>query len=188
MTKEQLASMLNGRQYGEEITREEEKLAKESGLVVIFGASDDLCEMRGAIYDEFDCYDGGDIECEEYPGKLRAIWCPESGGSWGYETDLLYVEFRIYEDDELYCVGIVVELKQCQAKNSEVKNGWISVKDRLPQEHSKVLCFVYGGYHMILRRVNDGWYSPESSQEYFTYFVTHWQPLPEPPKRGDTYD
>lgn len=112
MTKEQLAERLNGRQYGREITREEEKLAKESGLVVIFGASDDLCEMRGVIDDEFGCYDGGEIDCEDYPGELQAIWCPASGGSWGYETDLPHADFNIYEDDMLYCVGIVVDLKE----------------------------------------------------------------------------
>ena len=116
MAKEQLAAKLNGRQYGNEITREEEQTAKENNLVVIFGASDDLCEMRGAIDDEFDCYDGGDIECEKFPGELRAIWM-STGSDWGYETDLSYAEFNIYEDDMLYCVGIVVDL-------DEVPNKW----------------------------------------------------------------
>ena len=133
ITKEQLAARLNGRQYGDEITREG-KLAKENGLAVIFGASDDLCEMRGAIDDEFGCCDGGEIECEEYPGKLRAVWCPKSGGSWEYETDLPHATFEIYEDDELYCVGIVVDLKECQVKDGGARNGWISVNEKLPPE------------------------------------------------------
>ena len=116
MSKSQLAARLSGRQYRNEITREEEQMAKDNNLVVIFGASDDLCEMRGAIDDEFDCYEGGEIECEEYSGKLRAIWCPTSGGSWGYETDLPYAEFNIYEDDMLYCVGIVIDLDEAPSK------------------------------------------------------------------------
>ena len=52
ITKEQLASQLNGRSYRNEITPEEEQLAKENRLVIIFGASDDLVELRGAFHDE----------------------------------------------------------------------------------------------------------------------------------------
>lgn len=58
MNKETLAEMINGRSYRNEMYKEEEKIAKESGLVVIFGASDDLVEFRGAIDDEIDAYDG----------------------------------------------------------------------------------------------------------------------------------
>lgn len=57
MTKEALASLLNGRAYTKEITDDEAATAKANGLVVLFGASDDLCELRGAIYDEVDAYD-----------------------------------------------------------------------------------------------------------------------------------
>lgn len=52
LTKEQLAAKLNGRRYRDEITPEEERLAKENKLLVIFGASDDLIELRGAINEE----------------------------------------------------------------------------------------------------------------------------------------
>lgn len=181
MTKEQLAARLNDRQYDDEITREEEQLAKENGLVVIFGASDDLCEMCGAIDDEFDCYEGGDIECEEYPGKLRAVWCPESGGSWGYETDLSHAKFNIYEDDMLYCVGIVVDLKEYQAKGSGARNGWISVEDRLPNTGQKVIVWEANKKKIDVNEFAgkyEGWY-------YRNDNITHWQPLPEPPERSD---
>lgn len=183
MTKEQLAERLNGRQYGGELNREEEKLAKESGLVVIFGASDDLCEMRGAIDDEFGCYDGGEIECEEYLGKLQAIWCPADGGSWGYETDLPHADFNIYEDNTLYCVGIVVDLKGYQVKDSGKNNGWISVKDKMPENYKPVL--VYDQEWGI--RIDAVSIKPFEDFVHYGY-VTHWQPLPEPPKRGDNDD
>ena len=58
MNKETLAEMINGRSYRNEMHKEEEQIAKESCLVVIFGASDDLVEFRGAIYDEIEAYDG----------------------------------------------------------------------------------------------------------------------------------
>jgi hypothetical protein len=40
MTAKELAALLNGRKYLEEITAAEERQAKESGLLVVFGASD----------------------------------------------------------------------------------------------------------------------------------------------------
>jgi hypothetical protein len=52
MTKEELAAILNDREYGAEITEIEAKLAKKDGLVVVFGHSDDCVEFRGAIEDE----------------------------------------------------------------------------------------------------------------------------------------
>lgn len=58
MTRKELAEKLNGRDYRNEMTKEEESQAKKNGLIVIFGASDDLMEFRGAIRDEVDCYEG----------------------------------------------------------------------------------------------------------------------------------
>ena len=46
-------------EYRYELTKEQEKEAKELGLVVVFGASDDLMEFRGALDEEFGCPDGG---------------------------------------------------------------------------------------------------------------------------------
>lgn len=135
ITKEQLAERLNGREYGDEITKEEEQQAKESGLVVLFGASDDLAEFRGAIHDEADCYDGGEIylgrpgllpahgddDCEckfcAYEEAVKtckvivAVW-GKAGCShaWIYKTDIPHATFEILEDGEKYCRGIVFEL------------------------------------------------------------------------------
>ena len=61
MNKEALAALLNGRNYREEISKEEAQEAKVNGLIVIFGASDDLVEFRGAIYDEIGAWDGTDF-------------------------------------------------------------------------------------------------------------------------------
>ena len=45
-------------QYRNEVSSMVADIAKENGLVVVFGASDDLCEIRGAEDDEIDCFDG----------------------------------------------------------------------------------------------------------------------------------
>lgn len=61
LTKEALAEMLKGNEYREEITPEQEALAKENNLIALFPHSDDNLEIRGAIDDELGAYDGGDF-------------------------------------------------------------------------------------------------------------------------------
>lgn len=133
MNAKELADRLNGRQYRDEIEREEENLARDNNLVIVFGASDDLCEFRGAFEDEIDCYNGGDVlfwrnpdagfeifqECEddciysriirEKTWEIEAIW-GQNGYSWTYETEIPHEKFDIMEDGEKYCRGIVFSL------------------------------------------------------------------------------
>ena len=141
MTKEEFAAGLDGVvSYGNELDDYARKTAKENGLVVVYGASDDLMEIDGAIRDEADVYEGGVVylnsegvlscpDCEEWrkcPYYLRerekakwiaAVWCPEdSAASWKYNTEIPHATFRVVEDGELYCIGIVFseeDLKYC---------------------------------------------------------------------------
>lgn len=134
MNAQELAAALNGREYGDEITTAEADVAKEFGLVVLFGASDDLAEFNGAICDEVGAYSGKSIllhdgklyddeECECDAAKrernrakrqgrtIKAIWCAtDDGPSWTYETDIPHATFKVMEDGEVYCVGIVFAL------------------------------------------------------------------------------
>ena len=73
MNTEQAAALLNGRKYLEEISREEELQFKDLGLVVVFGASDDLLEFRGAIYDELGAWRGTTAYLVKKKGKWSAI-------------------------------------------------------------------------------------------------------------------
>lgn len=145
MNKEELAAKLNGREYLNEITPAEERVAKESGLLVVFGASDDLCELRGAINDEVGAYEGvdilisdgqllGDLEKEEIDIlkkhhiyghvlqmrakalKIEAEWCAGSDPdtSWTYKTTTPHATFNVMEDGEVYCRGIVIDLKEVE--------------------------------------------------------------------------
>ena len=145
MTKEQFAEMLNGREYREEITLKECKAAEENGLVVIFGASDDLVEFRGVIYDEIGAWDGcefaiatpgTEIKCTEEDkyyrakklevvefesgkqideNKFEALWSPdELDCSWLIKTTVTHASFDILEDGELYCRGVVIDIKDLQ--------------------------------------------------------------------------
>ncbi len=111
MTLKEFAKMLNGREYGNEITKAEEQLAKKLGFAVVFGSSDDLMELRGAIDDEFDCFTGGVFKHNSLPAPIEAVWCPpESECSWVYNTTLSHECFYVYEDEQLYCIGIVCDV------------------------------------------------------------------------------
>lgn len=112
MTVEEFAAKLNGRQYGNEITEDEAILAENLDFLVVFGASDDLAELRGAIDGECDCFEGGVLKRGEGRSlPIKAVWCPEGRDcSWAYETELPHAEFKIMEEDEVYCYGIVCAL------------------------------------------------------------------------------
>ena len=132
LTLEDVAKALDGKQYREEFTDfpyTTDDLAT-AGIVVVHGASDDLVEFKGAIYDEVGAYDGGKVyldrgtqsilenECDdEYcPHYLRlrrrastinAFWCKEGEPLWTYKTDIPHETFIIMEDENRYCRGIV---------------------------------------------------------------------------------
>lgn len=122
ITHKEFASKLDGREYGKEITIEERKEAFENGLVVIYGASDDLMEINGAIDAEVDCWEGTSIRVvsktlnikkykEGRPNKITSAWDNKKlGTSWSYETEIPHTTFKIFEDGDLYCIGIVFSI------------------------------------------------------------------------------
>lgn len=123
--KEFIEKHLQNCEYGAELSKEAEQEAKENGFVVVFGASDDLCEFRGAVEDEAECWCGGnlyinsegDIVGNEQPEYklIEAVW-GNSGASWTYETDIPHETFTVTEDGEPYCIGIVFRLADCVDK------------------------------------------------------------------------
>lgn len=137
MTPQEMADQLDGRQYPLDISKEERKFMEQQGLVVVYGASDDLMEFGGAIYDEFGCYDGGTATIDKYglfdswetakdsmdteeefqdyfdrkkaSKQIEAIWGKDDI-SWQYKTDIPHATFKILEDDDVYCIGIVFSI------------------------------------------------------------------------------
>lgn len=115
-------------QYENELSLMAAAIAEENGLVVVFGASDDLCEIRGAEDDEIDCFDGG--EATIAGAKVKINWCKD-GYSWTYDTDIPHECFDVYEDGEKYCRGIVFSISDVRlpaADVAPVKHGhWIQI-------------------------------------------------------------
>ncbi|MDM4014945.1 hypothetical protein [Roseiconus lacunae] len=134
------AERLNGRERREEITDDEIQTAKENGLVVIYGHSDDLVILAGAISDEVSAFGGTTfrfakcglcrdwdeidhddlfqvrefIRRESLPTiEVRALWC-ELGYRWAWwiETDGECGVFEIFDDGEPFCRGIVIDTRR----------------------------------------------------------------------------
>jgi hypothetical protein len=136
MTRDEAAAKLNGNQYRKEGSKELFAAMKAAGLVAVYGASDDLMELSGALNDEVGAYNGGVAylsrdglianECENddrphfkkalesAPATIEALW-DSNGFSWQYATDLPHSKFVIKEDDENYCEGIVFALADVPA-------------------------------------------------------------------------
>ena len=129
MNAYELAKMLDGMNYKVPLLSKEicEK-AKAAGLVVVYGASDDLIEFEGALEDEGDCFEGGNVYINQYgviqeddiedPSevrKIRAKWCAEEAENgdiipWTYETDTPHEAFMIFDDGNPDCRGIVFHI------------------------------------------------------------------------------
>jgi len=139
MTVKEWSMKLNGRQYKQELTPSEREKAKLDRVIIVFGASDDLIEFRGDIYDEAEAYRGNiiqltnkltiydeddNVESLEFNDaeieKMRtitAVWCPKGKdgkvwATWCYITDIPHQTFDIFIDSEIYCRGIVFESQQ----------------------------------------------------------------------------
>ena len=66
---------------------------------------------------------------------------------------------------------------------------WISVKDRLPEAGGYAVCIAKRNpfsrfMPMVARIEKNGWVNPMTEQ--YISEVTHWMPLPEPPKEVET--
>lgn len=113
-----VANLMDGVQYREEDEKFSDlfKAAKANRLVVVFGASDDLVELRGAIDEEYGAYGGltfwvnqkGDIstvkkDLQGTVAKIEALWCDEPEISWTFRTDIPHATFNVFEGEEIYC-------------------------------------------------------------------------------------
>lgn len=126
-------------QYRKELSLMAAAVAEENGLVVVFGASDDLCEIRGAEDDEIDCFDGG--EATIAGAKVEINWCKD-GYSWAYDTDIPHECFDVYKDGEKYCRGIVFSISDVRLPAADVVE-IVRCKDCIYRDF---LDSDYGGY------------------------------------------
>lgn len=134
MEPKELAAQLTGVEYDgsySTIMRAACEQAKAAGMVIVYGASDDLMEFGGAITDELGAWDGTtayltgdglvqnecpDEDCPYFAKKreaattIDALWAAEGDYSWTYKTTVPHETFEIVEDGGPYCRGIVFKL------------------------------------------------------------------------------
>lgn len=128
----EIAKRFDKIQYGDIDHTDLLGLLKPDNLVVVYGASDDLCELRGAIDEEYGAYEGttlvwggkkfisADDEDEEQDAEdmkakgaffIRQIWCPDDEKSWGFQTNIPNAEkFIVMEDNDMYGEGLIFSM------------------------------------------------------------------------------
>ena len=82
-------------------------------------------------------------------------------------------------------------IEDMPAADVQPVNQWISVKDRLPDENQK--CLVYRDINADLKITTGIWHSERKAFDGLRHGTRledaiAWQPLPEPPKDGETND
>jgi hypothetical protein len=128
--RDEIAAQLNGSEYPLRISKDISEAAKLAGVVIVYGASDDLMEFDGAIHDEIGAYEGATAyltkdgllqnECEDEDcphfakmkasaATIEALW-DNAGYSWTYKTSIPHATFEVVEDGEKYCRGVVFNL------------------------------------------------------------------------------
>lgn len=112
------------------------------------------------------------IDANELLKYLNTNDCAYDGG-----------EFQAYESYMRYVRDLVNDLPTIDPESLWPTAHWISVKDRPPEDHVAVFVF-----DSVCRNIYKAWMSHDLgewfSEEYLPDFlnITHWMPLPEPPK------
>jgi hypothetical protein len=142
MTVKEWAEKINGFEYSaDELDNLNKKMAAD-GIIIAYGASDDLLVLGGVIYAEEDAWEGTEVrifsrgkgtafvfdeeenkDSAEFNRKeikqmqiIKAVWEPEDiEASWLVETEIPHETFDIMEDGELFCRGVVFHVDRLQA-------------------------------------------------------------------------
>ena len=117
MNAKEWAEKLNNIEYPADEIWDMRKQFEEDGVVVVYGASDDLIEFEGAIQDEGDCYNDKVFYLNKeglttsYSKNYVKVTHPHDGtAQFEYETNISCEWFNVVEDGELYCKGFVFNI------------------------------------------------------------------------------
>jgi len=143
MTIKEFAESISGRQYPFQLTIEERNLAYVNDFIVVYGDSDDLVSFEGVFNDEASVMRNGTIRRINKKGilpdwdsidhndydevracilgesepcvEIKCLWA-NSEVPWEYEIDFPHEKFTIYEEDEIFCIGAVLDMRLLKSK------------------------------------------------------------------------
>lgn len=90
---------------------------------------------------------------------------------------------------------IPLMIDRMEIKANLDSNDWIPCSERLPEDNTTVLYVwrsengnvsVFHGWHSSIRGLGGAWHQSGVGMQRPEDEVTHWMPLPEPPKIGGT--
>jgi hypothetical protein len=128
MTIDEVAAILDGRQYCDEVDSVLRQQLIDNNLVVVYGGSDDIMMFDGSIREELygkayvndygllinECEDDDCPYYEQFKSRacyVKPIWHDDVELSWTYETNIpTYATFTIMDGVDKYCQGIVFDL------------------------------------------------------------------------------
>lgn len=128
MNLKEWAEKLNNMEYRSDSLLENDKQLKEDGVVAVVGASDDLCELYGAIHDEYDCYNGTIL----YWNGKDFFTETQKDDFLGY-VDNEYPEFfemcqKLFKDDVMYIK--ISDGRDCQFEyETNIPCEWFNVME-----------------------------------------------------------
>lgn len=130
LTAGQFARILSLRDFEDGVYDIEIECAERNDLVIVYGYSDDLIELDGAIPAEGSCFEGGRFHLEQEKGLWRlkrglgrcnnitALWNDSMAVNddgerilWSYKTDIPHKKFIMNRCGEPYCEGFVFSEK-----------------------------------------------------------------------------
>ena len=93
----------------------------------------------------------------------------------------------LIKDDALHVIDSIPAADVVeQEQESKLLNGWISVQDRLPDYFTSVLVWCPGNkcIYAAYRNARQEWYTFDDTiaGHVVVNMVTHWMPMPNPPK------
>ena len=81
-------------------------------------------------------------------------------------------------------VGTIKDLVK-QMPAADVEPRWIPVTERLPREYERVIGYMAWKAMTAIEYQNGRWYSIDHLEPLPDEAVSHWMPLPQPPKEGE---